>query len=112
MLTSDELLTVLTAVANPHRLRIVAEDRTYNCHAHGRGIEQLPEYQQRVAKERNSALVQGTLMTELIERGELQLVEGESYGPGNIVIYFKDGRPTHTARVVEKDGLDTTECQL
>jgi DNA-binding transcriptional ArsR family regulator len=25
MLTSDELLTVLTAVANPHRLRIVAE---------------------------------------------------------------------------------------
>lgn len=88
-----------------HRLRIVAEDRTYNCHAHGLKIEQLPAYQQRVAIERNSALVQGTFMNELIERGELHLVEGQSYGPDNIVIYFRDGKPTHTARVVDRDGL-------
>jgi hypothetical protein len=88
-----------------HRLRIVAEDRTYNCHAHGLGIEQLSEYQQRVAKERNSAIVRGTFIAELIERGELHLVDGRSYGPSNIVVYFKDGKPTHTARVVEKDGL-------
>ncbi|MGP7997560.1 MAG: ArsR/SmtB family transcription factor [Streptosporangiaceae bacterium] len=32
MLTSDELLTVLTAVANPHRLRIVAELRDGRVH--------------------------------------------------------------------------------
>jgi hypothetical protein len=88
-----------------HRLRIVAEDRTFNCHAHGLGIEQLPDYQRRVAKEANSALVQGAFMTELIERGDLYLVKGQSYGPGDIVIYFKDGKPTHTARVVEKDVL-------
>jgi DNA-binding transcriptional ArsR family regulator len=31
-LTSDELLTVLTAVANPHRLRIVAELRDGRVH--------------------------------------------------------------------------------
>ena len=31
-LTSDELLTVLTAVANPHRLRIVAELRAGRVH--------------------------------------------------------------------------------
>ncbi|MBY0323302.1 MAG: hypothetical protein K2X72_31585 [Reyranella sp.] len=88
-----------------HRLRIVAEDRTYNCHAHGLGIEQLPEYQRRVTKEGNSALVKGSFVTELIERGELHLVEGKSYEPGNVVVYFKDGKPTHTARVAEKDAL-------
>jgi DNA-binding transcriptional ArsR family regulator len=32
MLTSDELLTVLTAVANPHRMRIVAELRDGRVH--------------------------------------------------------------------------------
>ena len=31
-LTSDELLTVLTAVANPHRMRIVAELRDGRVH--------------------------------------------------------------------------------
>ena len=49
--------------------------------------------------------MQGTFITELIQRGELHLVEGQSYGPDNIVIYFKDGKLTHSARVVEKDEL-------
>ncbi len=88
-----------------HRLLIVAVDKTYNCHAHGLGIEKLPEYQRRVAKEANSALAQGTFVTELIERGELQSVPGPSYGPEHIIIYFKDGKPTHTARVIERNSL-------
>jgi hypothetical protein len=88
-----------------HRVRIVGEGKTFNCHAYGLRIEGLPEYQQRVAKNGNSALAQGTFITELIERGELRNVPGGSYGPEHVIIYFKDGRPTHTARVVEKNGM-------
>lgn len=88
-----------------HRLRIVGEDKTFNCHAHALGIGQMPEFQRRFFDGGCQVLAKSDFIASLIKRGELRLVEGQSYGPDNIVIYFKDGKPTHSARVVENDGL-------
>ena len=88
-----------------HRLRIVGSDSTYNCHAHGLRIEQCQAYQDLARDRNNQALVQGDFITHLIGLGELKIVDGQSYATDNIVIYFRCGKPTHSARVLEKDGL-------
>lgn len=88
-----------------HRLRIVGKDETFNCHAHALGICEMPEFRQRYYDGGCKVLAKSDFVANLIERGEIQSVEGQSYRPDNIVIYFKDGRPTHSSRVVETDGL-------
>jgi hypothetical protein len=42
-------------------------------------------------------LAKSDFVASPMERGDLRVVEGQSYGPDNIVIYFKDGKPTHSA---------------
>jgi hypothetical protein len=65
----------------------------------------MPAFQALVRERANTALANSSFVSYLIERGEMRIVASQSYSPENIVIYFKDGRPTHSARVLEKDGL-------
>lgn len=88
-----------------HRLRIAGEDKTFNCHAHALGIGEMPAFRERFYDGGCKVLAKGDFVAGLIDSGELRAIEGQSYVPGNIVIYFRDGKPTHSARVVEKDGL-------
>lgn len=81
-----------------HRLQIIDRDKTYNCHAHGLQIERMPEFQRLFVERGCRVLAKSDFMAKLIEHGEVRIVEGQSYGPENIVIYFKDGKPTHTSR--------------
>lgn len=88
-----------------HRLYIVESDGTYNCHAHALRIERIARFQELFKERGGEVLAKGDFVADLIERGEIRIIDGQSYGPDHIVIYFKDGKPTHSARVVEKDGL-------
>jgi hypothetical protein len=88
-----------------HRLRIVDKDPSFNCHAYATGISPMPAFRDLVRDRANTALANGDFVSYLIKRGGIRIVAGQSYNPENIVIYFKGGRPTHSARVLEKDGL-------
>lgn len=88
-----------------HRLRIVDKDPSFNCHAHATGISSIPAFRDLVRHRATTALANGNFVSYLIGQGEIRIVPGQSYTPENIVIYFKDGRPTHSARILEKDGL-------
>lgn len=90
-----------------HRLRIVdaTSDTTYNCHAHGLGIERIPEYQALFSDRGGRFLATSPFMRRLIEDGELRILPGLAYGPGNIVLYFDGERLTHTARVIKPNEL-------
>lgn len=88
-----------------HRLRIVDKDPSFNCHAYTTGISSMPAFRDLVRDRANTAIANGSFVSYLIERGEIRIVGGQSYTPENIVIYFKNARPTHSARVLAKDGL-------
>jgi hypothetical protein len=90
-----------------HRLRIVDAtiDTTYNCHAHGLGLERLPAYQALFADRGGRFLATSLFMLKLIQDGELQIVAGLAYGPKNVILYFNGEHLTHTARVAEANEL-------
>jgi len=82
-----------------HRLRIVDKDPSFNCHAYALGISSMPAFRDLVRNRADSALANGDFVSYLIGNGEIRIVGGQSYTPENIVIYFKDRRPTHSARI-------------
>lgn len=88
-----------------YRLRIVDKNSSFNCHAYATGIAQMPAFQALARDRANTALANSSFVSYLIERGEMRVVASQSYNPDNIVIYFNGDRPTHSARVLEKDGL-------
>src|SRR5258706_6819875 len=73
--------------------------RSFNCFAYAFGIWEHPDYVALVEDTGKSAIMNSSFIKAELARGYLQEVNLNAASVGDIVIYFRDDKPTHAGKI-------------
>jgi hypothetical protein len=73
--------------------------RRFNCYAYAFGIWDHPDFVALVENTGKSAIMNSTFIEAELARGRLQEADQNMLNAGDIIIYFRDGKPAHAGKI-------------